>query len=46
LIDNVIWCLHAFERHGEAIIAFFTIVLALSTIALWWQTRNLHKSGE
>ena len=40
MIDAVIWFFHAFERHGEAVIAAFTIVLAFSTIGLWWATRR------
>jgi hypothetical protein len=30
-----------FERHGEAVTAAFTIVLAVSTVLLWWSTNNL-----
>jgi hypothetical protein len=32
--------------NGEAIIAFFTIILALSTIALWSATGRLYEAGE
>jgi type II secretory pathway pseudopilin PulG len=46
LIDNVIWFSHLFERHSGAVIAAFTIVLALSTIGLWRATRDLYKAAE
>lgn len=35
------WTLDALDRHGGAITAIFTIVLAISTILLWWATRGL-----
>ena len=41
LIDNLTWLADVFERHGEAVIAAFTIVLALSTIGLWRATSPL-----
>src|SRR3954451_2922229 len=31
---------------SEDVIAFFTVVLAASTIGLWWSTRNLWIAGE
>ena len=46
LIDNLTWLADVFERHGEAVIAAFTIVLALSTIGLWRATRKLYEAGE
>jgi hypothetical protein len=40
-------CLGEFIHHnGEAIIAFFTIILALSTIALWIATSDAVQSAE
>ncbi len=33
-----------FERHGDAIVAAFAIVLAMSTILLWLATRRLQQS--
>jgi hypothetical protein len=30
-----------FREDGEAITAFFTLVLGISTVALWWSTRDL-----
>lgn len=35
-----------FVKDGEAITAFFTLVLGLATIGLWISTRELWKSGE
>jgi hypothetical protein len=35
-----------FAEHGEAVIAAFTVVLAVSTIGLWNATRQLWKAGE
>jgi len=46
LIDTLTWLADVFERHGEAVIAAFTIVLALSTIGLWRATSKLYKAGE
>ena len=46
LIDQLIGTLTWLERHGEAVIAAFTIVLALSTIGLWRATRKLYEAGE
>ena len=34
------------DKHGEAVTALFTVVLAISTILLWLETRRLSKSGE
>lgn len=34
------------EAHGEAVIAAFTIILAISTIGLWSSTHALFKAGE
>src|SRR5664279_5055960 len=34
------------EDHGEAVIATFTVVLAVSTIMLWDATKRLWKSGD
>jgi len=33
-------------KDGEAITAFFTLVLSISTIALWWSTRRLWRVTE
>ena len=46
LIDQLIDTLTWLERHGEAVIAAFTIVLALSTIGLWRAIRKLYEAGE
>lgn len=35
-----------FDHHGEAVTAIFTVVLASSTILLWWSTRGIYKAGE
>jgi hypothetical protein len=40
------WFANAFDNHGEAVIALFTIVLAISTIGLWRSTRKLWEAGE
>jgi hypothetical protein len=37
---------HFVEENGEAIIASFTIILALSTIGLWLATNQLWQAGE
>lgn len=42
----LIWFANAFDEHGEAVIAAFTIVLAISTIGLWRSTRKLWEAGE
>jgi hypothetical protein len=42
----LIWFANAFEDHGEAVIAAFTIVLAISTIGLWRSTKKLWEAGE
>jgi hypothetical protein len=34
------------ERHDKSVVGGFTIVLAISTIGLWFATISLHKSGE
>ena len=34
------------DKHGEAVTAFFTVVLAASTILLWLETRRISKAGE
>lgn len=34
------------DKHGEAITALFTVVLAISTILLWLETRRISKAGE
>ena len=46
ILRFVFWFANAFDKHGEAVIAFFTIVLAISTIGLWWSTRKLWEAGE
>jgi hypothetical protein len=38
--------LEALDKHGEAITAAFTVVLAISTIGLWTATRRLWAAGE
>lgn len=34
------------NKNGEAVTAFFTIVLAVSTIGLWFATNRLYEAGE
>lgn len=40
------WLLRTFDHHNGAVIAFFTIVLAGSTIGLWNATYRLWEAGE
>ena len=35
-----------FEDHGEAVTAAFTVVLAISTIGLWWASLRLWEAGD
>lgn len=37
---------HFLEMNGEGVIAAFTVILAISTILLWWSTRKLWDAGE
>lgn len=34
------------DAHNGALTAIFTIVLAVSTIFLWWATKGLYEAGE
>src|SRR3712207_3056972 len=38
----LVWIGDVLEHHGEAVIAAFTVVLALSTILLWRATERLY----
>lgn len=46
IFRGFIWFANAFDEHGEAVIAAFTIILAISTIGLWRSTRKLWEAGE
>jgi len=35
-----------FEGHGEAVTAAFTVVLAISTLGLWWASLRLWEAGD
>src|SRR5665647_2600220 len=43
----VLWqTAEAFEEHGEAVIALFTVILGISTWLLWQSTRDLVNGAE
>jgi hypothetical protein len=50
IIRNVLifltWVGHILHEFDKEIVALFTAILTLSTIALWWTTRNLFQAGE
>jgi hypothetical protein len=42
----LVWIGHVLHDFDKEIVALFTAVLTLSTIALWWSTRRLWLAGE
>jgi hypothetical protein len=41
----MIWFANIFDHHGEAIVAAFTVILAISTIGLWVSTSQLWEAS-
>jgi len=46
LLAALLWFAAFFEEHREAVIAAFTVVLAISTIGLWWTSLALWETAE
>ena len=46
IVAGLIWFAQFFDEHHEAVVAAFTIVLALSTIGLWSSANDLYRAGE
>jgi hypothetical protein len=46
LLGFLTWVGHILHEFDKEIVALFTTILTLSTVALWWSTRRLYLSGE